>query len=181
LVTNIKKQYKEIKKELKKKNEEIENFKKINKISKINELSLENKSILEEMIRLKRLYEQSCFKIIESEKYLKDMGDCQENFNKQVYLILTLQDNLKKTQADSLMKNEQIGKANQLITEKIKKIAKLKKDLKFQLEINERLLRGNKNSAKGESLGIILIICLFICNFTGSFMENFVVILKLKF
>lgn len=142
---------------MKKKNEEIENFKKTNKISKINELSLENKSILEEMIRLKRLYEQACFKIIETEKYLKDMSELQENFNKQVYLILTLQDNLKKTQADSLMKNEQINKANQLITEKIKKIAKLKKDLKFQLEINERLLRGNKLSARGDTSGIIIL------------------------
>lgn len=95
------------------------------------------------MMKLKNLYEQACFKILESEKYLKDMHELQENFNKQIFLILALQDNLKKTQADSLIKNEQLGKSNQLITEKIKKIAKLKKDLKFQLEINERLLKGN--------------------------------------
>ncbi len=164
-MTNIKKQYKELKKDVKKKNEEIENYKKINKISKINELSLENKSMLEEMMKLKHVYEQACFKIIESEKNLKDMGEFQENFNKQVYLILTLQDSLKKTQSDSLMKNEEINKANQLITEKIKKIAKLKKDLKFQLEINERLLRGNKNSARGETSGrnfIFIIIIQFV-------------------
>jgi hypothetical protein len=107
------------------------------------------------MIKLKKLYEQACFKIIESEKYLKDMGEVQENFNKQVYLILTLQENLKKTQVDSLMKNDQINKCNQLVTEKIKKIAKLKKDLKFQLEINERLLKGNnyKSSARGDNSG----------------------------
>jgi len=107
------------------------------------------------MIRLKTLYEQACFKIIENEKYLKEMCELQENFHKQVYLILTLQDNLKKTQADSLMKNDQINKANQLVTEKIKKIAKLKKDLKFQLEINERLLKGNKSSSRGDNTGDI--------------------------
>jgi len=154
LVTNIKKQYKEIKKELKKKNEEIENFKKINKISKINEMNLENKAILEEMLKLKNLYESACFKILENEKYFKDMQELQDNFNKQVYLIITLQENLKKTQSDSLMKNEQISRSNILVTEKIKKIAKMKKDLKFQMDINERLLRGNKSSNRGESTGI---------------------------
>ena len=154
MVTNIKKQYKEIKKELKKKNEEIENFKKINKISKINEMNLENKAILEEMLKLKNLYESACFKILENEKYFKDMQELQDNFNKQVYLIITLQENLKKTQSDSLMKNEQISRSNILVTEKIKKIAKMKKDLKFQMDINERLLRGNKSSNRGESTGI---------------------------
>jgi hypothetical protein len=154
LVTNIKKQYKELKKELKKKNDEIENYKKIAKISKLNEINLENKFILEEMLKLKNLYQSACFKILENEKYFKDMHELQENFNKQVYLIVTLQDNLKKTQSDSLMKNEQISRCNSLVTEKIKKIAKMKKDLKFQLEINERLLRGNKSSNRGgESTG----------------------------
>ena len=128
-------------------------MKKINKISKINELSIENKALLDEMMKLKNLYEQACFKILESEKYFKDMHELQENFNKQIFLILALQDNLKKTQADSLIKNEQLGKSNQLITEKIKKIAKLKKDLKFQLEINERLLKAN-NPNNRENTGI---------------------------
>jgi hypothetical protein len=154
LVTNIKKQYKEVKKELKKKNEEIENYKKIIKISKINEMNLEHKYILEEMIKLKNLYQSACFKILENENFFKDMHELQENFNKQVYLIVTLQENLKKTQSDSLMKNEQISRSNTLVTEKIKKIAKMKKDLKFQMEINERLLRGNKSSNKGENTGI---------------------------
>lgn len=111
------------------------------------------------MIKLKALYEQACFKILENETYMRDMSELQNNFTKQVYLILNLQENLKKTQADSLMKNDQIIKANQLITEKIKKIAKLKKDLKFQLEINERLLRGNKASSRGETTGIYIMSC----------------------
>ena len=157
MVTNIKKQYKEVKKELKKKNEEIENYKKINKISRINELNLENKSILEEMFKLKNLYESACFKIIENENYFRDMQELHDNFNKQVYLIVTLQENLKKTQSDSLLKNEQISKSNLLVTEKIKKIAKMKKDLKFQMEINERLLRGNKTSDRGDNTGIIIL------------------------
>ena len=49
------------------------------------------------------------------------------------------------------MKNDQITRSNTLVTEKIKKIAKMKKDLKFQMEINERLLRGNKSSNRGET------------------------------
>lgn len=106
------------------------------------------------MLKIKNLYESACFKILENEKYFKDMHELQENFNKQVYLIVTLQENLKKTQSDSLMKNEQITRSNTLVTEKIKKIAKMKKDLKFQMEINERLLRGNKSSNRGESTGM---------------------------
>jgi hypothetical protein len=157
-VTNIKKQYKEVKKELKKKNEDIENYKKIIKISKVNEMNLEHKFILEEMIKLKNLYQSACFKILENERFFKDMHELQENFNKQVYLIVTLQENLKKTQSDSLMKNEQISRSNALVTEKIKKIAKMKKDLKFQMEINERLLRGNKSSNRGENTGNIFFI-----------------------
>ena len=56
LLNRIKKQYKDLQKELRLKNEENENLKKIVKVTKINEFTIEIKTLSEEMEKLKKLY-----------------------------------------------------------------------------------------------------------------------------
>ena len=52
---------------------------------------------LDFIIQLSRRRRDGVSQMNENEKYFKDMQELQDNFNKQVYLIITLQENLKKT------------------------------------------------------------------------------------
>ena len=75
LIMNMKKQYKDLKKEFNKKCEDLEEIKKILKTTKLSELSLENKTLFDEINKLKSFYEISLQKNFENEY--------QYNFNLQ--------------------------------------------------------------------------------------------------
>jgi hypothetical protein len=145
LIVNLKKQFKELKKEFNKKKEEHDELKKTLKNTKINEITNENRILIEEIGKLKTLYEFSLQQNSNNERYLKDFLQLKDNFSKQEYIIITLQENLKKMQEEILYKDEELTKVNKSLNDKLNQVTKLKKDLKFQYQINERLIMSTGN------------------------------------
>jgi hypothetical protein len=130
-VLNLKKQFTEIKKELKKKSEELEELKKTTKSTKINELSIENKELNDELIKIKKFYEISIEQNMLNEKQLLEFGDLQESFNKQQYMLLTYEENLRKFENEMKTLSDQNRRLNATVAEKNQINLKLKKDLKL--------------------------------------------------
>ncbi len=145
LIINIKKQFKEMKKDFTKKSEEYDELKKTLKSTKVNELTNENNVLLQEISKLKTLYDFSLQQNNNNEKYLKDFMQLKDNYNRQEYIIITLQENMKKLQDDLAYREEELKKNNKSLSDKIAQVSKLKKDLKFQYQINERLIMSTAN------------------------------------
>lgn len=148
LINNMKKQYKELKKQFKEKCDELENVKKVLKISKINELNIENRTLLEELNKIKAFYLLSAQQNETNEKNFKDYSNLQENLSKQHLIILTLNDNINKLQEDMRMKDEEFFKINQTLSDKNNALKKVKKDLKFANSINDRLSKEKKDNSE---------------------------------
>jgi len=104
----------------------------------MNETKEENKTLIEEYGKLKALYEISLRNNMESSKVLKDYMLLQEVFSKQTNQLITLNDKIKHLELESKGKEDEINKFKNQMKDKDNKISKLNKDLKFQLQINER-------------------------------------------
>jgi hypothetical protein len=150
LVLNIKKQFKELKKEFNKKKDEHEQLKKTLKNTKVAELTNENKVFLEEIAKLKTLYDFALQQNALNERNVKDFMQLKENFSKQEFIIINLQESIKMSNEGLMMKDEEIFKLSKQVQDKTSQVTKLKKDLKFQYQINERLINSSnvKNSSE---------------------------------
>lgn len=134
-----------MKKELIKKKEENESLKRMNKVTKLNELSIENKTLSEELTKLKTFYDLSVQQNMQNEKDLKDYGLLKENFNKQQFIVLTLQDAIKRLQEEDQSRDEEYKKTKVQLNMRNEQIAKLKKDLNLQIQLKSKLSSKEPN------------------------------------
>lgn len=97
LLDNVKKQYKDLKKEIIDKEAVIESLKKRIKMTKIGELEVENRVIIEELNKMKARCEQIVQKN-NTERYVKPICGCHDKLNKNKATITQLQDQVKRMQ-----------------------------------------------------------------------------------
>jgi hypothetical protein len=145
LLINMKRQFKELKRELNSKKDELENLKKTLKITKFNELTIENKIILEESAKLKNLLEISQKQNSANSKNLKENLDLKEINKNKDFLIQEMNEKMKFMQTEIFEKNEEIMKLKKINNDHSEKIKKFKKDLRFQYQINEKLIMSTGN------------------------------------
>lgn len=151
LLVKMKKQFKELKIRFNEKSEECENLKKNIKNTKTNEMNLEILMLSDELNKLKGLYIHALGQIENSEKTVKDLAVLQENFSKQHFVVLTLQDQITKLTHEIKSRDNDILilKDNE---EKCKRVnAKLKKDLNLtvkRFEFSEKTKNENNDVQK---------------------------------
>jgi hypothetical protein len=120
-----------MKKDLKKKEDELDFLKKNGKNTKINELTIENKEINDELIKLRNFYELSVQQNVLFEQRLQDFSTLEDSFNKQQFILITYQDNIKKLEQDMRLKDEELRTIRTNFNEKSQQNSKLKKDIKI--------------------------------------------------
>lgn len=145
LVINLKKQYKELKRDNEKLQLEIETLKRNIKSTKINELQAENKILMDQAEKLKGLYDHSKEQNQSIESNYHTITIMKEALNKQDMVILNFQENYSKMQEEIkslIIEREKLSKAK---NEKMEMISKLKQKLKLQYQINEKLVLRKDN------------------------------------
>lgn len=140
LVVNIRKQYKELRKEYERLNNEFENVKRNIKSTKINELTLENKVLGDQVEKLKTLYQHCHIQNQSLEKNIQNSNRMKEALSKQDYIILNFQENYAKMTEEIKSLNNEIEGLNNNKNKKEDMISKLKQKLKFQHQVNEKLI-----------------------------------------
>ncbi len=146
LLFKIKRQFKEFKKEYRKKCEELENLKKTMKVTKFNELSIEISSLTQEIDKLKKLYLHSLQQNELFENSLKEYQTLQDNFQKQHYLIINLQEGLTKSSEEIREKEEDFKKLKLIIDDKNNFLKKLKKELQISQSALEKMRHEKKEN-----------------------------------
>ena len=145
LVINIKKQYKELKKDYEKSLQELDNAKRNIKYTKINELNFENQIFQEQIDKLKYLYQHSNLQNKNLQQNINDFTSMKEALSKQDYLILNFQENNQKMGEEINNLNEELEKLKKQKNEKNEFLNKLKQKLKLQHQINEKLVMTRDN------------------------------------
>ena len=145
LVINIKKQYKELKKDYEKSLQELDNAKRNIKYTKINELNFENQIFQEQIDKLKYLYQHSNLQNKNLQQNMNDFTSMKEALSKQDYLILNFQENNQKMGEEINNLNEELEKLKKQKNEKNEFLNKLKQKLKLQHQINEKLVMTRDN------------------------------------
>ena len=139
LVINVKRQYKDLKKEYEKNIQTLEQAKKDIKNIRLNDLITENKNLSSKIEKFKNMYyanEEQKNKMI---KNVQDINIMKQALSKQDEMLLSFQENCQKMEMEILNLNGEIDK---LQTQKNKKedvYNKLKKKLKLQKQLNEKL------------------------------------------
>ncbi len=146
LLFKIKRQFKELKKEYNIKCEELENLKKTMKVTKFNELSIEISALTQEIEKLKKLYLHSLQQNELFENSLKDYQILQDNFQKQHYLIINLQEGLTKSSEEIKEKDEESKKLKFIIEERNTFLKKLKKELQSSQSALEKMKQDKKEN-----------------------------------
>jgi hypothetical protein len=138
LIYKLKKQYIQLKKEMEKKDNDISLLKKNIKNSRINELILENTSLFNEFNQLKNSYGQLIHKNNNLYIKTKNFNDVENDYSKQHFIILKLQDSLEKiTEENSNLKNENASFKTkiQTLNNENKKVNKKIIELEEQIKI----------------------------------------------
>ena len=139
LVINVKRQYKDLKKEYEKNIQSLEQAKKDIKNIRLNDLVTENKNLSSQIEKFKNMYYANEEKKNKMQKNVQDINAMKQALNKQDEMLLSFQENCQKMELEILNLNEEIDK---LQTQKSKKddvYNKLKKKLKLQKQLNEKL------------------------------------------
>ncbi len=139
LFMNLKKQIKEIEKEIKLKSNEHDFLKKNMKITKISELNVDISIINEEIIKVRRFLEISVKSNQEKERYLNDFLLLKDLFLKQQNQLVILDEKNRKLDQEIKSKEEELEAIKSGIKDKDSKIIQLTKEFKQHLEINEKL------------------------------------------
>ena len=145
IVVNIKKQFKELKKEYEKSLQELDNAKRNIKYTKIKELNCENQIFQEQIDKLKYLYQHSNSQNKNLQKNIYEFTSMKEELSKQDYLILNYQESNQKMGEEINNLNIEIEKLKKQKNEKIDILNKLKQKLKLQHQINEKLVMTRDN------------------------------------
>ena len=114
LINNLKKKYKDLKKEIDNKKLDIQNLKSIIKNSKINDYINENKNIFEKICTLKNLYNNKInenFHLQQNhEENNQEKNHIIEALSKQDYILLNFQENNKNLENEIKNLNNEILK-----------------------------------------------------------------------
>ena len=145
LVINVKRQYKELKKEYEKNIQLLEQTKKDIKNIKLNDLISENKSLSNQIEKFKNLYYQ-----VEEQKQniqinVQDFEPMKEALSKQDNMLISFQENCQKMELEILNLNDEIDKLQNQKDKKEDIYNKLKKKLKIQKQLNEKLVMIRDN------------------------------------
>ena len=141
LINNLKKKYKDLKKEIENKKIEIQNLKKIIKNSKLNDFIIENQKIFEKIFTLKNLYNNQInenFNLQQNENF-NEKNHILEALSKQNFILQNFQENNKNLTNEINNLTNEILKLKNLKEKKTFIINKLKQKLKYQRTINEKL------------------------------------------
>jgi hypothetical protein len=107
LIYKLKKQYNDLKKEFDNKDNDVYLLKKNIKNSRLNELIVENSVILQELNKLKSLYNHQINENNNLNIKKKTVKEIETNISKQHFIIMNLQENLTKSnEENSNLKNE---------------------------------------------------------------------------
>ena len=150
LINNIKKQYKELKKENEKLNNELISNKKNKKVSHINEINIENQIFLEQITKLQNLYNHTQTQNSYIQQNISDYSNLKEDLNKKDYLIVNFQENFKLLNNEINKLNNEIEKLTNQKNNKTEIVNKLKNKLKEELENNEKLILRKENIQNSE-------------------------------
>ena len=145
LVINVKRQYKELKKEYEKNIQLLEQTKKDIKNIKLNDLISENKNLSNQIEKFKNLYYQ-----VEEQKQniqinVQDFEPMKEALSKQDNMLISFQENCQKMELEILNLNDEIDKLQNQKDKKEDIYNKLKKKLKIQKQLNEKLVMIRDN------------------------------------
>ena len=141
LINNLKKKYKDLKKEIENKKIDIQNLKKIIKNSKLNDFIIENQKIFEKIFTLKNLYNNQInenFNLQQNENF-NEKNHILEALSKQNFILQNFQENNKNLTNEINNLTNEILKLKNLKEKKTFIINKLKQKLKYQRTINEKL------------------------------------------
>ena len=145
IVINVKRQYKELKKEYEKNIQQLEQNKKDIKNIKINDLLVENKNLSNQIAKFKDLYYQSEEQKKNIQKNVQDVEPMKQALSKQDNMLINFQENCARMELEMLNLNDQIDKLQIQKEKKEDKYNKLKKKLKFQKQLNEKLIMIRDN------------------------------------
>ena len=145
LVINVKRQYKDLKKEYEKNIELLEQAKKDIKNIRLNDLISENRNLSNQIEKFKNLYYSIEEQKQSIQKNVQDIEPMKEALSKQDNMLFSFQENCQKMEIEILNLNDEIDKL-QILKEKKEDIYnKLKKKLKIQKQLNEKLVMIRDN------------------------------------
>ena len=139
LIMNLKKQMKEVSKEIKQKSLELDQLKKNIKITKINELDVDITTLKEELMKVKTFHEISVKNNNEKERYLNDFILLKDVFLKQQNHLISMTDKSKKLDQEIKVRDDELNQVKNIIKEKDSKIIKTTKEFKEQIINNEKI------------------------------------------
>jgi len=145
LVINIKRRYKELKKEYEKNIQALEQNKQDLKNIKVNDLIMENKNLYNQIEKFKKLYYQSEEQKKSIQKNVQDVDVMKQALTKQDDMLMTFQENCQKMEIEIFSLNDQIDKLQNQKEKKEDLYNKLKKKLKIQKQLNEKLVMIKDN------------------------------------
>ena len=138
LINKLKKQYNDLKKEFDNKDNDVYLLKKNIKNSRLNELIVENSVILQEVNKLKSLYNHQIQENNNLNIKKKTVKEIETNISKQHYIIMNLQENLTKSnEENSNLKNE-----NSTLKSKYKRILNENKENNEKVHKMEEQIRN---------------------------------------
>jgi len=140
LVINIKRRYKELKKEYEKNIQALEQNRQDLKNIKVNDLIMENKNLYNQIEKFKKLYYQSEEQKKSIQKNVQDVDVMKQALTKQDDMLMTFQENCQKMEIEIFSLNDQIDKLQNQKEKKEDMYNKLKKKLKIQKQLNEKLV-----------------------------------------
>ena len=144
-VINLKKQYKDLKKENERTIKDLETIKKDVKNIKIVELISENQSLSKQIENLKNLYKNSIYQNQNLQENVQDVNNIKDALSKQDFMLINFQENNQKMMEAIKDLNYEIEKLKRQKDNKVDMINKLKQKLKYQHQINERLIMKRDN------------------------------------
>ena len=140
LVINVKRQYKELKKDYEKNNQELCQTKKNIKYTKIQELLTENRIFAMQSDKLKNLLNLSKEQKNSLKKNINNFGVMKQALSNQDYIILGFQENCQKMESEIQLLNTEIEKLKKQNNSKEEMINKIKTKLQNQQTDNEKLV-----------------------------------------
>ena len=140
LVINVKRQYKDLKKEYEKNIQSLDQAKKDIKNIRLNDLVLENKNLSAQIEKFKNMYYANEDQKNKLQKNIQDVNAMKQALAKQDEMLLSFQENCQKMELEILNLNEEIDKLQLQKNKKDDICNKLKKKLKLQKQLNEKLI-----------------------------------------
>ena len=139
LVINVKRQYKDLKKEYEKNIQSLEQAKKDIKNIRLNDLVTENKNLSTKIEKYKNMYYTNESQKNKMQKNVQDTNAMKQALTKQDEMLHSYQENCQKMELEILNLNEDIDKLQTTKSKKDDIYNKLKKKLKLQKQLNEKL------------------------------------------